>query len=127
LFARTRVRYIVYPRQIFFHLAYTYNTDLSLSYVGAYAGEKSFDHSTVLYAKNTIDNLAQVDKNVKQDLRIIKELIEVYKTDKKYPFEFRKHQIMNQLFKANREEEFNSLLEQFALENEKVGVEMQDI
>lgn len=120
LFARTRVRHIVYPRQIFFHLAYKYNPELSFEYVGSYASENPFDHATVLYAKNTIEGLVQVDKKVEYDLKLIKELVEAYKLDDKYPFEFRKHKILTKLFKSKNEAEFDELLQGFAMEIENI-------
>lgn len=68
LFKKTRSRGIVERRQLLFYLCRKY-TALSFSKIGKMGlryGYK-YDHATVLYACNTINDLKIVDKNISND------------------------------------------------------------
>ena len=65
----TRRRRIVEARQIAMHLLWT-NTKHSLSEIGWMMGR--FDHTTVLHASKTVQNLAETNKQYAANLREIK-------------------------------------------------------
>lgn len=54
---KTRLRSIVFPRQIAMYLCAKYIAGASYNLIGAVIGGK--DHSTVLYSKNTIEGIAE--------------------------------------------------------------------
>lgn len=61
-----------YPRQISMYLSRKY-TNLSLGEIGHCFGHK--DHSTVIYAVRRIKNLREKDKQVKEDINVIENLL----------------------------------------------------
>ncbi len=63
ILSKARTREIVLARQIAMYLARKY-TEASLSRIGAELGRR--DHSTVLHAFKTVEDLMATDKNVKQ-------------------------------------------------------------
>ncbi len=66
--SKARSREIVVARQIAMYLAREF-TDASLSRIGAEIGGR--DHSTVLYAHKTVQNLMETDKNFRQRVESI--------------------------------------------------------
>lgn len=72
---RTRKRHIASKRQLLMYLLQKH-TNFSLDIIG-YIFNK--DHATVLYAKNTIMNLIDVDKNLKQKVFLYNDEITNYK------------------------------------------------
>lgn len=70
--SKTRRREISYPRQIAMHLM-TKTTSLPLMDIGNYFGGK--DHTTVIYARDHIQDLQKVDHDVKKDLEYIRNKI----------------------------------------------------
>ncbi len=61
--SKTRTREVALARQIAMYLARRY-TDFSLTKIGSEIGGR--DHSTVLYAYNTIQDLMETDKSIRQ-------------------------------------------------------------
>ncbi len=66
--SKARTREIVLARQIAMYLAREY-TDASLNRIGAEIGGR--DHTTVLYACRTVQNLMETDKNLRQRVESI--------------------------------------------------------
>ena len=62
---RSRKREVVLVRQVAMYLAKKY-LDLSTSKIGQYIGKR--DHATVLHACKTIANLAETDKQFRNEL-----------------------------------------------------------
>jgi chromosomal replication initiator protein len=67
---KTRLREVVVPRQIAMFLAKEY-TSLSLKAIGYHFGGR--DHSTVIHAIQTINDLMDIDKELKSQIDNLKE------------------------------------------------------
>jgi chromosomal replication initiator protein len=67
---KTRLREVVVPRQIAMFLAKEY-TSLSLKAIGYHFGGR--DHSTVIHAIQTINDLMDIDKELKSQIDDLKE------------------------------------------------------
>lgn len=72
--AKTRKREIVQARQIAMFLA-KQHTKSSLKLIGKHFGGK--DHSTVIHACHTVDNLSQIDKKFRSDIDNLQKKIRV--------------------------------------------------
>jgi chromosomal replication initiator protein len=60
---KARYRPICFPRQMAMALCKSIYSELSLKFIGNHFGNR--DHSTVIHAVKTIDNLCQTDKQIK--------------------------------------------------------------
>lgn len=74
IFKVTRKREIVFSRQVAMYFLKKY-TVLSLAEIGKIFNGK--DHATVLYSAKTVENLMQSDKNIKQDIKLLKDEIDI--------------------------------------------------
>ncbi|MEE4312016.1 MAG: chromosomal replication initiator protein DnaA [candidate division KSB1 bacterium] len=72
--AKTRKKEIVYARQVCMFLS-KYYTKHSLKTIGLHFGGR--DHSTVIHANHTIEELVKSDKQVKEDINALKRKIEI--------------------------------------------------
>jgi hypothetical protein len=69
---KTRKREIVFARQVAMYLIKKH-TKLSLKKIGEYFGGK--DHATVLHSVKTIDNLMEVDRQIKATVKDIDKIV----------------------------------------------------
>ena len=72
LLSKTRKREIALPRQLAMYFAKEY-TNSTFTKIGEEMGGK--DHSTVMYACETIRDVSKIDKELKKYLKEIKEKI----------------------------------------------------
>lgn len=89
LVVKSREIDLVYPRQLCMYFIKKH-TSFSLKLIGFMYNR---DHSTVIHAIKVINNLNDVDKRVKEDLRIVEGLIDSYKNKNKPT----KYHVLNQI------------------------------
>lgn len=70
---RSRVRKVLYARHIFAHLCVKGVKNLDLKTVGAFLGGR--DHSTIINARQVVDDLLETDKAFRKDYNRIKSYI----------------------------------------------------
>jgi|GEM_PF-6872007 len=73
--SKTRKREIAFARQVAMHLI-SAHTSLSLKSIGFEFGFR--DHSTVIHAKQTIQDLRDTDKKVQHQITMLEESVEKY-------------------------------------------------
>jgi hypothetical protein len=115
LFKRSRKRVIVQKRQTFMALARDLsNLETPMAAIGNYALEhgatKPYNHATVLFAANTINNLITTDKSFKREYEEIKLLAENM-LGKATEFQTTKSDLIKDLAHAKTKEEVQNILE----------------
>lgn len=77
----TRDRDVVESRFMFFKIMKDFNPKMSFTYIGSFIG-KSYDHSSVIHGKNTIEDLMKINSNLRVDYEKI--LLKLNGQDSKY-------------------------------------------
>lgn len=107
IFVKSRKRRLVYIRHVLYHLIRKFTTK-PLERIGKFKDNRN--HATVLHGVNTISNLMDVDKKVKEEVEYLESKCDLIKNSKSKTLLNRKLQIYKAIRMAQTDEELTYAL-----------------